>query len=206
MQTQSTDIVRSKEELALELIQSGVLIVTDEGHILRTRKRHSTGKIITYAQPRRVDHLGSLGYHRFAFRLEGKSYVAYAHRMVWVLKHGGIPKGFEINHKDGNKSNNKLSNLELVTHSQNHLHSYHVLGQSRHLVSPEGRMKVGLANRRAEQVVDGVIHYQCTRCKTWKAVTDFAKLRAKSTLCGVMSACRQCSTEDRRKYKRRKGK
>ena len=33
----------------------------------------------------------------------------------------------EVNHKDGDKKNNSLNNLEYVTHSQNQLHSYRVL-------------------------------------------------------------------------------
>ena len=32
---------------------------------------------------------------------------------------GKVPKGYEINHVDHDKSNNSLTNLELVTHSEN---------------------------------------------------------------------------------------
>ena len=34
---------------------------------------------------------------------------------------------YEINHKDGDKTNNRLENLEYVTHSENQKHSYRVL-------------------------------------------------------------------------------
>ncbi|WP_302782615.1 HNH endonuclease signature motif containing protein [Clostridium saudiense] len=43
----------------------------------------------------------------------------YVHRLVWELFNGAIPEGFEINHIDGNKSNNKLFNLELMTRKEN---------------------------------------------------------------------------------------
>lgn len=52
----------------------------------------------------------------------------YVHRLVAETFIGYIPKTFEVNHKDGNKSNNTLENLEIVTPSENRLHSYHKLG------------------------------------------------------------------------------
>lgn len=45
------------------------------------------------------------------------------HRLVWTLFVGSIPEDREINHIDGNKSNNHLRNLELVTRSQNQKHA-----------------------------------------------------------------------------------
>jgi hypothetical protein len=42
----------------------------------------------------------------------------WAHRWVWMIEVGEIPKGFDIHHKDGNKDNNDISNLELITRSE----------------------------------------------------------------------------------------
>ena len=36
------------------------------------------------------------------------------HRFVWVCEKGEIPKGYHIHHKDGDKSNNSIDNLELI--------------------------------------------------------------------------------------------
>lgn len=46
------------------------------------------------------------------------------HRAVWEYHNGTIPKGYHIHHKDANRSNNDISNLELVyasDHSSNHM-------------------------------------------------------------------------------------
>lgn len=41
------------------------------------------------------------------------------HRLVYMAHKGAILKGFEINHKDENKANNCIENLELMTHKEN---------------------------------------------------------------------------------------
>jgi len=45
------------------------------------------------------------------------------HRMVWEAFNGPIPGRLEINHKDLNRSNNNLENLELLTHRENVQHA-----------------------------------------------------------------------------------
>jgi hypothetical protein len=45
------------------------------------------------------------------------------HRMVWEAFNGRIDGRLEINHKDLDRANNKLGNLELVTHQQNIQHA-----------------------------------------------------------------------------------
>ena len=39
---------------------------------------------------------------------------AVMHRFVWTYINGPIPEGYVIHHKDGNKLNNDISNLELL--------------------------------------------------------------------------------------------
>jgi hypothetical protein len=45
------------------------------------------------------------------------------HRVVWEAFNGRIEGRLEINHKDLNRANNQLSNLELATHRQNIQHA-----------------------------------------------------------------------------------
>lgn len=44
------------------------------------------------------------------------------HRMIWEAFKSPIPGRFEINHKNLDRSDNRLENLELVTHQQNAQH------------------------------------------------------------------------------------
>lgn len=43
----------------------------------------------------------------------------YVHRLVWIAFCGEIPHGMEIDHISTERSNNSLTNLRLVTHSEN---------------------------------------------------------------------------------------
>ena len=49
------------------------------------------------------------------------------HRLVWEAFNGVIPKGMWVNHKNGDKRDNRLENLDVVTPSQNLVHAYREL-------------------------------------------------------------------------------
>lgn len=63
------------------------------------------------------------GYLAVSLWMDGLQYPRYVHRLVVEAFNGEI-NGFEINHIDGNKQNNKLSNLEVVTSTENKKHAY----------------------------------------------------------------------------------
>lgn len=61
----------------------------------------------------------------------------------------------EVNHIDGNKQNNNVSNLEWCSHSENNIHAYRVLGKKSHL---EGKLgKNNPFSKRVLQIKDGKI-------------------------------------------------
>ena len=39
----------------------------------------------------------------------------FLHRYMWERSNGRIPRGYQIHHKDGDRSNNELANLQLMT-------------------------------------------------------------------------------------------
>lgn len=73
------------------------------------------------------DRISKLGYDRKSLYINGKYKNIFTHRMVYETYIGPIKEGYEINHIDGNKLNNRLSNLECVTKSQNTTHRYYIL-------------------------------------------------------------------------------
>lgn len=59
------------------------------------------------------------GYYQVKLRKNKLRFNRYVHRIIWETFKGNIPDGYEINHINHDKSDNSLSNLELVTHSEN---------------------------------------------------------------------------------------
>lgn len=56
------------------------------------------------------------GYYLSSSKIEG--HRKRLHRYIWEYYNGKIPKGYDIHHKDHNKDNNELDNLELISRSQ----------------------------------------------------------------------------------------
>src|SRR6478609_3646962 len=64
------------------------------------------------------------GYCRVSIRKNGKVVAAKAHRLVlFAFDPMGYFEGAQVNHKDGNKENNRLNNLEWCTAKHNTVHA-----------------------------------------------------------------------------------
>jgi hypothetical protein len=68
------------------------------------------------------------GYVRFALFQDGSYHYPYAHRLVWELFSAPIPPRMQVNHINGDKRDNRLENLEVVSCSENNLHKFRELG------------------------------------------------------------------------------
>lgn len=82
------------------------------------------GEIVGKHQRVMVGHVDRCGYREVIIRANGMNRQFLVHRIVaetFLVKIEG--KDF-VNHKDGNKLNNCVANLEWVTKSENAIHSY----------------------------------------------------------------------------------
>lgn len=90
----------------------GLYKASNLGEIWSVRKRK---KICLW--PDRV------GYLRFNISRNCKIRKMFVHRAIMEAFVGPCPEGFQVNHRDGEKSNNRIDNLEYVTPLQNMTHA-----------------------------------------------------------------------------------
>lgn len=84
----------------------------------------------------RKSSASKLGYVYYRLWIGDKPKNYAAHRLVMLAFVG--PSTMEPNHKNGDKSNNRIDNLEYMTHADNIQHSFKVLGRkARRTPGPE---------------------------------------------------------------------
>lgn len=82
------------------------------------------------------------GYNVVAFYKDGKQKPIKIHRLVAKIFLPMVDGKNEVNHKDGNKTNNNVSNLEWVTHKENQSHASRI---GKMYKSKEHREKIRIA-------------------------------------------------------------
>lgn len=85
------------------------------------------------------------GYLHVALCLDGKSYIRLVHILVASTFLGEIPEDYQVNHLDGVRDNPTLTNLEIVSPSQNVRHAIDVLKRK---IGGRGLRKVSESRRR----------------------------------------------------------
>lgn len=94
--------------------------VSADGQIMRVKNVHGAtpGRLIGQdVDARGYLRVTLLGGHR------GTAKGFFIHRLVAAAFLGPRPQGLQVNHKDGDKSNNAIDNLEYVTPKQNIEHA-----------------------------------------------------------------------------------
>lgn len=110
-------------EYAKAHVDAGILSIDEHGFIWR----HFIWRHGRYHRvvSRRAENYGN-DYLRIVLTLPeyGPKVLVMAHQLVYAVRVGPIPPELEINHKNLNKTDNRVDNLELMTGSQNVSHAY----------------------------------------------------------------------------------
>jgi hypothetical protein len=144
---------------------------------------HSRGKIREQSTRWKGGrNLTGQGYWRLYLPLHqsaNKSGYVFEHRLVWETAHGQqVPNGCVVHHKDGNKTNNAIDNLELLPfkmHQSMHatvsartperLERCRMLGQRMNALwhDPETRKRrlIGVSQRAKQQFSDHRLRAKC---------------------------------------------
>lgn len=91
--------------------------VSNYGKILSKKRKGAKEKILK-------GEIDEDGYIRVALTKNGKTRKFKAHRLVLMAFDNTDNFNLQVNHKDGNKKNNYIENLEWCTPSYNTIHSY----------------------------------------------------------------------------------
>ena len=100
-------------------------------------------------------------YANYTLSLDNVQKTFCAHRLVWEAFHGPIPVGLQINHKNGDKRDNRLDNLEVCTASENMVHAYRTLGRD------PSRPQRGEKNGRAKLKTADIAEIKRLRALGW---------------------------------------
>lgn len=107
----------------------GLYLVSDHGNVISLPKHGKDAVTLKPISDGR--YLGVTLYSK-----EGKPTRELVHRLVAKAFCMGYEPSLEVNHKDGDKTNNKADNLEWITRSENMKHSARILGGG-HIHKPQ---------------------------------------------------------------------
>lgn len=135
--------MKKNEEYWLQLYKDGKIEIDFENGIvyswLSGKKHIVGGKKSRYAK-------STAGTNR------KERYDILLHRLIWICKYGDIPEKIDINHKNGDKRDNRICNLELNTRSENLLHACRNLGYSPSAPRGERNGSAKLSYEKAEKM------------------------------------------------------
>jgi hypothetical protein len=135
----------------------------------------NTGKVRNASTKKELaGHVIQNGYRQLVLKKGKKSVYRLVHCLVASVFIGPKLSGMDVNHKDGNKLNNHLSNLEYVTHAQNMLHAIHDLGNPGKKLTHEcaERIRERLARAEKQDAIaadEGISQAMVSRIKLNKA-------------------------------------
>lgn len=90
------------------------------------------------------------------------------HREVWAHHHGPIPPGHDVHHRDEDRGNNEICNLELLSHAQHKRHHYKPIPQPDWSQRPTHVVPCADCGRPLERKRPGALA-RCSKCHSRRA-------------------------------------
>lgn len=94
----------------------GRYLVSDRGRVMSLPADGRRGRVLATTRQ-------DTGYEKVNLSRDGEVRSLKVHRLVLEAFRGRMPEGTEVNHRNGDKADNRLENLEAVTHAQNMAHA-----------------------------------------------------------------------------------
>lgn len=124
--------------------------------------------------------------------IDGKIRTFMRHRVVWFYFNGEIPDGYEINHKNEDKMDASLDNLELLTHSENINYGKRNKIVSKKLLGKTTSEQAKENMRNASDIIP-VLQYDAKTgklIKRWKSVMHAVRELEFKSRSGIYKACK----------------
>lgn len=106
----------------------GLYQVSDRGNVKSIFYKRTRNEIIL----KQCNHFN--GYYQVCLCFKKKRKTHLVHRLVCNAFLDNPENKKTVNHKNGNKTDNRLENLEWNTYSENETHSYRILGKKNHML------------------------------------------------------------------------
>jgi len=103
----------------------GLYQISNFGNVKSLKREYTCGKGRNVIKKETIisQQINNHGY-RYCFLFNGKKSIKYIYTLVGIHFVENPDKKPQINHKDLNKENNNVSNLEWVTNKENTIHQY----------------------------------------------------------------------------------
>lgn len=102
---------KETERIFIQAVKEGKLSVSKNGYVFNN---------ITN---REIGYVSNKGYKSIGMKINGKTKHILVHRLMYLIHIGDLEADVQVNHKDGNKLNNVLSNFEPVSSKENNNHA-----------------------------------------------------------------------------------
>jgi len=101
------------------------------------------------------------------------------HRVIWEETYGKIPIGYEIHHKDGNKQNNEIENLQLVSHKEHfRYHQWPTPAMIQKSIEVKRRGRLNRQNKVKQLFIEGMSVKNIIHLLGYGQTTVYRYLRA----------------------------